>query len=533
MINNHDYIGNESMELAIRKSSDFNLQQAPNVNIDFSLEKPNENITPITGSNVQTQDNKKNFNYSFAVEEALLGALLFNNANMQHIDDFLLSKHFYIPIHGKIFDLIRNLHIKGLLASPLTLSGSLSAEKFFKNNQAVAEDFLENLVQNAGLGNEVAGLARHLFDLAIKREIVQISESILHSLAQANTEQIPAIEHIVKIEKQLADLAIHGDHNRDYQKLQNLAYNVLEKIEFSKKNFGRLVGLPTGFSDMNKILGGLQSSDLIIVAGRPGMGKTSFALSLALNVSEYIRDQEKNQASIAFFSLEMSDEQLVTRLISMKSNVNSQRIRNGQVRDEEFSKVSLACNNISELNLIIDDNPAISIAELRNRARRMMRKEKLKAIFVDYLQLLRGSARSSEANRVNEISEISRGLKAIAKEFNIPVIALSQLSREVEKREDKKPHLSDLRESGSIEQDADIVIFLYREEYYLFRKQPEPGTAEHEKWQTEMDRLRNSAEVIIAKHRNGPVGSFRLIFDHDTTEFKDPVNYSYEEYLEN
>jgi replicative DNA helicase len=469
---------------------------------------------------------KKIQNYNFAAEASLIGALLFNNSSIQHVDDFLLPKHFYVRIHQKIFELVKNLYQRGLLASPLTISASLSAESFFKNNQSAAESFLENLVQNSALSTEVYGLGRHIFDLSIKRQIVEVSENILLNLNNPQ-DQSSAIDHIILAEKQLSDLAIHGDSSRDFQKISNIAFNVLEKIDFSKKNQGRLIGLPSGFSDMDKILGGLQSSDLIIVAGRPGMGKTSFALSLSLNIAEFLRDQNTNDQSVAFFSLEMSDEQLVTRLISMKSNVNSARIRNGNVRDEEFSKVSLACNNISELNLIIDDNPAISIGELRNKARRMMRKEKLSAIFVDYLQLLRGSAKSSEANRVNEISEISRGLKSIAKELEIPIIALSQLSREVEKREDKKPHLADLRESGSIEQDADIVIFIYREEYYLFRKQPEPGTEKHEEWQREMERLRNSAEIIIAKHRNGPVGSFRLIFDHDTTEFKDPSNYDY------
>jgi replicative DNA helicase len=473
-------------------------------------------------------DSKKNLNYNFAAESSLLGALLFNNSSIQHVDDFLLSKHFYVPIHGKIFEIIKSLHQRGLLASVVTISASLSGENFFKNNQSAAESFLENLVQNSALSTEVYGLGRHIFDLSVKRQIAEISESIIVKLADPS-DQTSAIDHIIAAEKRLSDLAMHGDSSRDYQKISDIAFSVLEKIDFSKKNEGRLVGLPTGFSDMNKILGGLQNSDLIIIAGRPGMGKTSFALSLSLNIAEFIRDQKiVSEGSIAFFSLEMSDEQLVTRLISMKSNVNSARIRNGHVRDDEFSKISLACNNISELGLIIDDNPAISIGELRNKARRIMRKEKLSAIFVDYLQLLRGNNKSSEANRVNEISEISRGLKSIAKELDIPVIALSQLSREVEKREDKKPHLADLRESGSIEQDADIVMFIYREEYYLFRKQPEPGTEKHEEWQREMERLRNSAEIIVAKHRNGPVGSFRLLFDHDTTEFKDPSVYNYE-----
>ncbi len=474
--------------------------------------------------NIIKHNSKVNPNYNFSAESSILGALLFNNSSIQHIDDFLFGKHFYVPLHGKIFEIIKNLNNRGLLASPMTISAALSSEDFFKNNQASAETFLENLVQNAALSTEVYGLGRHIFDLFIKRQIQLISEGLLSRLLDPSN-QTEAIEHIAFTEKQLSDLAIHGDSSRGYQKISDIAYSVLEKIDLGKQNQSGITGIPTGFSDMNKILGGLQNSDLIIIAGRPGMGKTSFALSLALNISEYYRNKNI-EGSAAFFSLEMSDEQLVTRLISMKSNVNSSRIRNGNIRDEEFSKVSLACNSISELNLIIDDNPAISISELRNKARRMMRKEKLNIIFVDYLQLLKGSSKSSESNRVNEISEISRGLKSVAKELDIPIVALSQLSREVEKREDKKPHLADLRESGSIEQDADIVMFIYREEYYLFRKQPEPGTEKHEEWQREMERLRNSAEIIIAKHRNGPVGSFRLLFDHDTTEFKDPSDYS-------
>jgi replicative DNA helicase len=504
-----------NMQDAKIMENNFEKNNTPLINFNNEIDQAN-NLIQV----------KKKINYNFSAEASLIGALLFNNSSIQQIDDFLLSKHFYVSIHAKIFDLIKNIHQRGLLASPVTISAALSSENFFKNNQSAAESFLENLVQNAALGGEVYGLGKHIFDLSIKRQIMEISENIVQKLNNP-TDQTPAIDHIIAAEKQLSDLAVHGDSTREYQKISNIAFNVLEKIDFSKKNEGLLTGIPTGFTDMNKILGGLQNSDLLIVAGRPGMGKTSFALSLSLNIAEFIRDQKLNDGSVAFFSLEMSDEQLVTRLVSMKSNINSSKIRNGQIRDDEFSKVSLACNNISELNLIIDDNPAISIAELKNRVRRMMRKEKLSVIFIDYLQLLRGSAKSSESNRVNEISEISRGLKSIAKELNIPVVALSQLSREVEKREDKRPHLADLRESGSIEQDADIVIFIYREEYYLFRKQPEPGTEKHDEWQKEMERLRNSAEIIIAKHRNGPVGSFRLLFDHDTTEFQDPVSYSY------
>jgi replicative DNA helicase len=509
---------NHNIDISKYDNSENNELTQDNILINDKLIIKDENNTLIK---------RKNQNYNFSAEASLLGALLFNNSSIQHIDDFLMSKHFYVQIHAKTFDIIKNLYKKGLLASVITISQALSAESFFKNNQAACESFLENLIQNSALSTEVYGLGRHIFDLFIKRQISSISEEMIAKLSDPK-DQNNAIELIVYAEKQLSDLAIHGDHSREYQKISEITSNVLDKIDLSKKNKSGIVGIPTGFSDMNKILGGLQNSDLIIVAGRPGMGKTSFALSLSLNISEFIRDQKLGDGSVAFFSLEMSDEQLVTRLISMKSNVNSSRIRNGNIKDEEFSKISLACNNISELNLIIDDNPAISINELRNKARRMMRKEKLNVIFVDYLQLLRGAAKSSEANRVNEISEISRGLKSLAKELDIPVIALSQLSREVEKREDKKPHLADLRESGSIEQDADIVIFIYREEYYLFRKQPEPGTEKHEEWQREMERLRNSAEIIVAKHRNGPVGSFRVIFDHDTTEFKDPIEYKYE-----
>ena len=498
----------------------------------LELDLPSGSTELQTGmqSNNYLQKNKKNINHNFAAETSLLGAMLFNNNSIQHVDDFLLSKHFYTPVHGKIFEIVRGIYARGLLASPITISAQLSQESFFQNNQSAAESYLENIINSAALSTEVLGLAKHIFDLSLRRQIAELSEKTM-LLIGSPADTTDAMGHIVNMEKQLADLAIHGDMNRDYQKLSSLAFSVLEKVELSKRNANKIVGLPTGFGDMNRMLGGLQNSDLVIVAGRPGMGKTSFALSLALNVCEYMRDEMNNEGAAAFFSLEMSDEQLVTRLISMKSNVNSSKIRNGGIRDDEFSKVALACNNISELNLIIDDNPAVSIAEVRNRARRMMRKEKLQVIFVDYLQLLRGTTKSSESNRVNEISEISRGLKAIAKEFNIPVIALSQLSREVEKREDKKPHLADLRESGSIEQDADIVMFIYREEYYLFRKQPEPGSEKHEEWQREMERLRNTAEIIVAKHRNGPVGSFRLIFDHDTTEFKDPGNYNYDEFF--
>ncbi len=499
----------------------------------------------------------------YYLEKTLLGQILYSGsmgykefdqainlleAGVGNASDF--SNHFYNPGHKKIYEVLYLSYSKQRPISLINIASIISSEPFFQNDSASAEVYLEDLVQDACLSSQVEEISRQILDLSIKRQLIQISEKMVSDIA-VDKEALSSSDFINEIEKQLANLIIHNDYNRTSQTLSELASSLENKIRSNMENKGSNLGITTGFLALDNMLCGFQNSDLVIIAARPAMGKTSFALSLALNAAESMRDNNKNGA-VGFFSLEMSNDQLVTRLISMKSGVNSMKMRSGHINDDEFDRINLAVNSLRELDCVIDDNAALSITELRSRVRRMVIKNNLSILFVDYLQLLRGSKKSSDLNRVNEISEISRGLKQIAKELNIPVIALSQLSREVEKREDKIPKLSDLRESGSIEQDADIVMFIHREEYYLRRKEPRKNgdtdesdgddeglldTGYHntkkkpsyeekmEEWQEEMDKAFGKASIIIAKHRNGPVGRVELCFDHNTTGFVDPMRY--------
>lgn len=526
----------------------------------------------------------------FDSEQKILGQLIYAGSNgnkeldkiMNVIDNISsasnFGEHFYNFIHEKIYTLIYYQYSKQRLVSPGTLASVLYKEQYFQNDIYATESYLDNLVRNASLPGQIEEHIKSLIDLSTKRQLIEIS-SWITSTVDNDMNINSSFEFIGEIEKKLANLAIYNNHSRDSRSIDTIGSLVLNQIEYNRHNKTDLAGITTGYKQLDRMLGGFQNSDLIIAAARPAMGKTSFALSLALNIAEHIRDmQAKNNSenhynklgAIGFVSLEMSGEQLVSRLISMKSGVNSMKLRSGNLNNEEFEKVGIATNNLRTLDFIIDDSAAISMTELRSKVRRMAIKNRLKVLFVDYLQLLHGSKKSSDSNRVNEISEISRGLKEIAKELNIPVIALAQLSREVEKREDKIPRLSDLRESGSIEQDADIVMFIHREEYYLRKKEPKKsletnyshqknnselvipiGEKElkifvegnernkykddeedgknyedlHDEWKVEMDSVLNKAEIIISKHRNGPVGTVSLCFDHNTTAFVDPEKY--------
>ena len=503
--------------------------------------------------------------HDFHSEKILLGQLIFSGSMgnkeldrvMHYIENVTFAhdfeKHFYNKIHAKIYGLIYLNYCKQRPIFSSSLAMVLSREPYFQNDTATAEVYLEDMVREAGMISQVDELAKQILDLSMKRQLVEISNSIIYDI-NLDKNALSSIEYVAEIEKQLANLVIYNEYNRDSQLISSLVQNAIEKISFNRENKHELTGLTTGFPQLDRMLGGMQKSDLIIVAARPAMGKTSFALCLALNVAEYMRDKanDEKKGSIGFVSLEMSGAQLVTRLISMKSMVNSMKMRSGHINNDEFDKITRATNNLRELDVVIDDNAAISMTELKSKVRRMVLKNKISILFIDYLQLLHGSKKSSDMSRVNEISEISRGLKQIAKELNIPVIALSQLSREIEKREDKMPRLSDLRESGSIEQDADIVMFIHREEYYLRRKEPKPtqdndeneeeskyGISKQkvnfadrmEQWQKDMDEVLGKAEVIIAKHRNGPVGNVELRFDHNTTAFVDPIKYTEEDFF--
>lgn len=456
-------------------------------------------------------------------EQALLGALLVNNMALQHIGDQLKAEHFYEPLHCRIFEAIQKFHDKGLIANPVTL------KHYFDQDQALADigggAYLAKLAAAAVTVINISDYSHMIYDLALKRQLIGIGEEVVNTAYEHKVDQ-PALDQIESAEQKLFHLSLEGSGDKGFKAIRSSLVNAIKQAEFAYKHSG-VVGVTTGLLELDKMLGGLQRSDLLILAGRPSMGKTALAVNVAYNACRAIAKeaQEKGQTlkeggSVGFFSLEMSSEQLSTRMLSSASKVNSAKITHGKISSEEFSHIVRVSNEMSAMPFFIDDTPALSIAGLRTRARRLKRMHNLKLLVVDYLQLVRGSTSLAQNNRVQEVSEITQGLKAIAKELDIPVIALSQLSRAVEQREDKKPLLSDLRESGSIEQDADVVMFIYREEYYLSRSEPNmDDSAKYAKWQEEMNRCMNVAEVIVAKHRNGPIGNVKLRFDSNLTEF--------------
>lgn len=459
-------------------------------------------------------------------EQALLGALLVNNEALAHVGDKLHAEHFFEPLHARIFEAIQKFHDKGLIANPVTL------KHFFDQDAALADIgggvYLAKLAAAAVTVINISDYGHMIYDLALKRQLITIGEDVVNAAYQHQMDE-PAQHQIEETEQKLFNLSLEGSGDKGFRSIRHSIIGAIKHAEFAQKHDG-VIGLTTGYIDLDRILGGLHRSDLIILAGRPSMGKTALATNIAYNacLSLYQKAKEKNipvkeVGCVGFFSLEMSAEQLTTRLLSSASDLNSSNIHNGRISNDEFTQLVRASNEMSAMPFFIDDTPALSISALRTRARRLKRMNNLQLLVIDYLQLARGSSAMSQSNRVQEVSEITQGLKAIAKELDIPVIALSQLSRQVENRgtkaRDKIPQLADLRESGSIEQDADVVMFIYREEYYLSREQPMEGTPEHATWQTEMDRAMNVAEVIIAKHRNGPIDTARLRFEGRLTKF--------------
>ena len=355
----------------------------------------------------------------------------------------------------------------------------------------------------------------------VRRELIKISETTIDS-AKLNDLNISGQNIIENSERLLFDLAEKGSFNSSLVKFDEAMKSTIEMASNAYKNEEGIVGVPTGLRDLDDRLGGLHKSDLLIIAGRPSMGKTALATNIAFNAAQKIQESGR-KSSIAFFSLEMSSEQLSTRILAEQSRIKSNDIRRGRISEEQFDKFIETSKNISELPLFIDETPAISIAALSNRARRIKRLFGLDMVVVDYIQLMRASLNNKDG-RVQEISEITQGLKAIAKELSVPVLALSQLSRAVEQRDNKKPLLSDLRESGSIEQDADVVMFVYREAYYHLSKEPRLNTVEHAEWRAKMDEVSNLAEILIGKQRHGPTGNITLEFEEMFTKFKDTQN---------
>ena len=447
-------------------------------------------------------------------EQAVIGSILVSNDIFDEINTIISSINFYDPMHQKIFEAIESLIYKGMLANPITLKNYFEDEKDDIN----VPEYLVKVTKFSTSVRQAVEYSKIIYDMFVRRELIKISEETIDS-AKLNDLDTSGQTIIENSERQLFDLAEKGSFNSSLIKFDDAMKQTIEMASAAYKNEEGIVGVPTGLRDLDDKLGGLHQSDLIIIAGRPSMGKTSLATNIAFNAAQKLQDSGK-KSSIAFFSLEMSSEQLSTRIISEQARISSNDIRRGRISDDQFDKFLETSKNIAELPLYIDETPAISIAALSNRARRIKRLFGLDMIVVDYIQLMRGTTYNKDG-RVQEISQITQGLKAIAKELAVPVVALSQLSRQVEQRDDHKPQLADLRESGSIEQDADVVMFVYREGYYLSRKEPREATVEHAEWQAKMNEVAHLAQIIIGKQRHGPIGNVTLEFEERFTKFKD------------
>ena len=461
--------------------------------------------------------------HSIEAEQQLLGAILTNNDLFDRVAQILRAEHFYDPVHARIFETAAARIAKNNLASPVTLKA------FLEDDAGLAElggpAYLMRLAGAAISSFAVRDYAEMIYDLAIRRELIDVGNEIAAKAARVEVQSEPK-EQIVEAEQKLYALAEQGQTEQGFQSFLTAVTDAVKVANAAYQREGGLAGVSTGLIDMDKKLGGLHRSDLLILAGRPSMGKTSLATNVAFNIARAYKKGITSSGEegavdggvVGFFSLEMSAEQLASRILSEVAEIPSNQIRRGDFTEGEFRRIVDAAKELEAAPLFIDDTPALPISQLAARARRLKRTHGLDALFVDYLQLVRGTGRSE--NRVNEISEITMGLKAIAKELDIPVVALSQLSRQVENREDKRPQLSDLRESGSIEQDADVVLFVFREEYYKEREKP--GDHELDKmaiWQEEMERLHGKAEVVIGKQRHGPIGTVELSFEGQFTRF--------------
>lgn len=476
--------------------------------------------------------------HNLEAEQALLGAILVNNEAAQKVQGFLLSEHFFEPVHGRIYESVIKLMDKNQIADPVKL------KPYFEHDEALADvggaQYLVRLAASAATIINAEDYGRTIYDLATRRALIQIGEGMVIDAYDAPVDS-DAAEQISEAEKQLFDLAELGQAESGAQSFSRALKTAVENIENAYKDPDSLSGITTGLSQLNNQIGGLHPSDLVILAGRPAMGKTALATNIAFNAAKRWtddivagRDMDRSKgAVVCFFSLEMSADQLAARILSDRSNlhyqgpdpIQSHAMRQGKLTEDQFQAIARASIELEDMPLFIDDTPALSIAALRTRARRLKRQHNLGLVVVDYLQLLRGSGKGTASeNRVQEISEITRGLKGLAKELHVPVIALSQLSRMVEQRENKRPMLSDLRESGSIEQDADMVMFVFREEYYKEKDEPSMSEVEkHAQWQAEMANLYGKAELIVGKQRHGPVGTVKLAFKKEVTRFTDLV----------
>ncbi len=476
-------------------------------------------------------DNAEDFRaepHNIEAEQALLGAIFVNNDACDRVSAFLQPNHFFDPLHGRIYEVASKLVLAGKRATPVTL------KTFFENDEPVGElsvpQYLGRLAASATTVINAEHYGRTIYDLALLRNLILIGEEMVNAAYDSQVETSPSML-IEDAEQQLFSLAETGKYGSGFEAFSTALTDAIDMAASAYSRDGGVSGVATGFNGLDQKLGGLQNSDLVIIAGRPSMGKTALATNIAFHIArahktEHLPNGEEkvvDGAVVAFFSLEMSSEQLATRLVAEQAGIPSERVRRGTITKQEFDRLVDVSQTLQNLPLYIDQTGGISIAQLAARARRLKRQKNIGVIIVDYLQLLSGSSRRASEGRVQEVSEITTSLKALAKELNVPIVALSQLSRQVEQREDKRPQLSDLRESGSIEQDADVVMFVFREEYYVERSQPREGTPEHMAWQDEMSNVAGLADVIVSKQRHGPTGTVRLQFKAEFTRFSDYV----------
>ncbi len=457
-------------------------------------------------------------------EKALLGAVFANNRAYERVSEFLRPEHFAVPQHGRIFEACARLIERGQIADPVTL------KRTFEQDETLADiggpAYLAELAGSAVTIINAGEYGRIIYDLFLKRALIALGEDMVNDAFAGGVDET-ALGQIERAEQSLYDLATSGSADGGFRSFQDSVISAIRMAEAAHKREGALAGVATGLVDMDKILGGLHASDLIILAGRPSMGKTALATNIAFNAAySHHRSEGSDGAIVGFFSLEMSAEQLASRILSEQTHISSDRMRKGELSNDEFGRLVVASQTLHNIPVFIDDAPALTVSALRTRARRLKRQHGLGLIVVDYLQLLTPSSSRTD-NRVQEIAEITRGLKTLAKELNVPVLALSQLSRAPEQRENKRPMLSDLRESGTIEQDSDVVMFIFREEYYLERDRPIQRAEEtadkfadrEMRWMERKEKAANVAEVIVAKQRHGPVGDVRLHFEGTYTRF--------------
>lgn len=465
--------------------------------------------------------------HNFDAEQGLLGMLLVDNQHLERINDMLRPDHFSHPTHQRIYQTIEKMVERGLEAKPATL------KDYFEKDESLeavgGTGYLVELATEVPMLNNAMDYAKTIYDRYLRREIIRMNMDVSRDAYNYDIDK-DAVDIIEDAESQLFKLSETGATQGGFITLRD---SVLVAIEHAEKaaNTDGIAGVTTGLSDLDSKLGGLHNSDLLILAGRPSMGKTALAVNIGFNAAKaYAESGGKEGAVVGFFSLEMASDQLAGRILADQADISGDDLRKGNLKQDDFRRFVEASQKLAQVPFYIDDTPALSIGAVRTRARRLKRQHGLGLLIIDYLQLLRGSgSKQSTENRVNEVSEITRGLKAIAKELQIPVLALSQLSRAVEQREDKRPMLSDLRESGSIEQDADVVKFVYRREYYLAREEPQKKQGEDDskfndryaEWQRDLGECASKAECIIVKQRHGPIGSVPLYFDASRTRFSD------------